>query len=78
MPFSTAWASFRMSSGRWWRRLHAFIDEMADAVVKPLDGMGGSQVFRVRRDDPNRNVIIETVTHDGRRTVMAQRGCLGS
>jgi glutathione synthase len=54
-------------------RLHAFIDEMADAVVKPLDGMGGSQVFRVRRDDPNRNVIIETVTHDGRRTVMAQR-----
>ncbi|NTV11657.1 MAG: glutathione synthase, partial [Zoogloea sp.] len=37
------------------------------------DGMGGSQVFRVRRDDPNRNVIIETLTHDGSRTVMAQR-----
>ena len=54
-------------------RLHAFIDEVEDAVLKPLDGMGGSQVFRVRRDDPNRNVIIETITHDGMRTVMAQR-----
>jgi len=54
-------------------RLHAFIDEMEDVVVKPLDGMGGSQVFRVRRGDPNRNVIIETLTHDGLRTVMAQR-----
>jgi glutathione synthase len=54
-------------------RLHAFIDEQGDAIVKPLDGMGGSQVFRVGRTDPNRNVIVETLTHDGRRTVMAQR-----
>ena len=35
--------------------------------------MGGTSVFRVRRDDPNVNVIIETVTHYGRRTIMAQR-----
>jgi glutathione synthase len=54
-------------------RLHAFIDEQGDAVVKPLDGMGGSQVFRVGRSDPNRNVIVETLTRDARRTVMAQR-----
>lgn len=53
--------------------LQAFIDEMEDAVLKPLDGMGGSQVFRVRRDDPNRNVIVETLTHDATRTIMAQR-----
>jgi glutathione synthase len=53
--------------------LHAFIDEMEDTVLKPLDGMGGSQVFRVRRDDPNRNVIVETLTHDATRTIMAQR-----
>ncbi len=53
--------------------LDAFIDELGDVILKPLDGMGGSQIFRVRRDDPNRNVIIETLTHDGARSVMAQR-----
>ena len=42
-------------------------------MLKPLDGMGGSQVFRVRADDPNRNVIIETLTHNAQRTIMAQR-----
>ena len=54
-------------------RLHAFIDAQGDAILKPLDGMGGSRIFRVRRDDPNRNVIVETLTEDGRRTVMVQR-----
>jgi len=54
-------------------QLQQFIDEHADVILKPLDGMGGSQVFRVRRDDPNRNVIIETLTCEGGRTIMAQR-----
>jgi len=54
-------------------RVGAFIDQHRDAIVKPLDGMGGTSVFRVRADDPNRNVIIETVGHQGARTVMAQR-----
>lgn len=53
--------------------LNAFIDELGDVILKPLDGMGGSQIFRVRRDDVNRNVIVETLTHNGARTVMAQR-----
>ena len=53
--------------------IQAFIDELGDVILKPLDGMGGSQIFRVRADDPNRNVIIETVSRDGERTVMAQR-----
>ena len=53
--------------------IQAFVDEMQDVVVKPLDGMGGSGVFRVRHDDPNRNVIIETVTALGTRSVMVQR-----
>jgi glutathione synthase len=53
--------------------LQAFIDEHADVVVKKLDGMGGTMIFRVRRDDPNRNVILETVSDMGRRTIMAQR-----
>lgn len=55
------------------RVIHAFIDEQRDVVVKPLDGMGGSQIFRVHRNDPNRNVIVETLTHEGSRSVMAQR-----
>ncbi len=54
-------------------RIQQFIDEERDVVLKPLDGMGGSQVFRVHRNDQNRNVIIETLTHEGRRTIMAQR-----
>lgn len=53
--------------------IQAFIDAHQDCVLKPLDGMGGSQVFRVRADDPNRNVIIETLTRLSRRTIMAQR-----
>jgi glutathione synthase len=54
-------------------RIGAFIDQHEDVIVKPLDGMGGTSVFRVRDDDPNRNVIIETVSAYGARTVMAQR-----
>jgi len=53
--------------------LQAFIDELGDVILKPLDGMGGSGIFRVRRDDPNRNAIVETLTALGRNTVMAQR-----
>jgi len=54
-------------------RVHEFIDRHRDTVLKPLDGMGGASVFRIREDDPNRNVIVETVTLEGERTVMAQR-----
>jgi glutathione synthase len=54
-------------------QLQHFIDEERDVIVKPLDGMGGSQVFRIHRNDPNRNVILETITQESRRTVMAQR-----
>ena len=53
--------------------LQAFIEETGDAILKPLDGMGGSQVFRVARSDPNRNVIVETLTGHGARSIMAQR-----
>ena len=53
--------------------INAFIDLHRDCILKPLDGMGGSRIFRVRADDPNRNVIIETLTVDGARTLMAQR-----
>ena len=54
-------------------QLQAFIDEHQDVILKPLDGMGGSQIFRARANDPNRNVIVETLLHEGMRNVMAQR-----
>jgi glutathione synthase len=53
--------------------IHAFIDELDDVILKPLDGMGGSSIFRVTRADPNRNVIVETLTDFGARSIMAQR-----
>jgi glutathione synthase len=54
-------------------RIQAFIDAERDVVLKRLDVMGGENVFRVRTDDPNRNVIVETISQGGKRTVMAQR-----
>ncbi|MFN7753106.1 MAG: glutathione synthase [Pseudomonadota bacterium] len=53
--------------------LREFLAEHQDVIFKPLDGMGGSSVFRVREDDPNIGVIIETITQHGARTIMAQR-----
>jgi glutathione synthase len=53
--------------------VHAFIDEHRDAILKRLDGMGGESIFRVRQDDPNRNVIVETMVQGGERSIMAQR-----
>src|SRR5882672_956141 len=54
-------------------QVHEFIDAQGDAVLKPLDGMGGASIFRVGAHDPNRNVIVETLLDDGRKSVMAQR-----
>ncbi len=53
--------------------LREFLGEHADIILKPLDGMGGASVFRVRAGDPNTSVIIETLTNHGARTIMAQR-----
>jgi glutathione synthase len=53
--------------------IRKFLAEYGDIVVKPLDGMGGSGVFRLHREDHNIGVILETITHYDRRTVMAQR-----
>jgi glutathione synthase len=55
------------------QEIRAFLEIHGDIVVKPLDGMGGASVFRLHRADYNIGVVIETVTHYGRRTVMAQR-----
>jgi glutathione synthase len=53
--------------------LRAFIAHHGDVVLKPLDGMGGASIFRLRADDPNIGVVIETLTQFGTRTAMAQR-----
>lgn len=54
-------------------RLKAFHTRHRDVVYKPLDGMGGAGVFRVREGDTNLGVIIETLTGNGRIPIMAQR-----
>lgn len=53
-------------------QIQHFIEAQRDVVVKPLDGMGGSQVFRIHRNDSNRNAILETLTQLGTRTIMVQ------
>ena len=52
--------------------LKTFIEEHEDTILKPLDGMGGESIFRVKKDDANLNVIIETLTNKGKRLIMAQ------
>ncbi len=52
------------------RRFHA---EHHTIILKPLDGMGGSGVFKVGVDGLNLGAIIETLTDNGRRTIMVQR-----
>jgi glutathione synthase len=53
--------------------LRAFHQLHGDVIFKPLDGMGGSQIFRLKPDDPNVGVIIETLTRFGQQTIMAQQ-----
>lgn len=53
--------------------MRAFLQEHGDIIIKPLDQMGGASIFRVRHDDPNINVIIETLTERGATLAMAQR-----
>ena len=50
--------------------LKAFISEHGDVVAKPLDGMGGKSIFRIRQGDSNANVILETLTAGGALTLL--------
>ncbi|MEX3930503.1 glutathione synthase [Paraburkholderia phymatum] len=54
-------------------RLRAFHAEHGDVILKPLDGMGGMGVFRVKADGMNLGSIVEMLSHDGARSVMAQK-----
>jgi len=53
-------------------RIRAFYEEHKDIILKPLDGMGGASIFRVKPGDPNLGVIIETLTEHGTRYAMIQ------
>ncbi|MCK5395549.1 MAG: glutathione synthase [Gammaproteobacteria bacterium] len=60
------------------QRLRDFIvqryeTEQQDVILKPLDGMGGTSIYRVNPQDPNLSVILETVSENESRTVMAQQ-----
>ncbi|UCO98543.1 glutathione synthase [Metapseudomonas lalkuanensis] len=52
--------------------LREFAEEQRDIILKPLDGMGGSSIFRHRAGDPNLSVILETLTAHGSQQIMAQ------
>jgi len=54
-------------------QLKSFHQEHGDVIFKPLDGMGGSQIFRLKANDPNVSVIIETLTDFGKMSIMAQK-----
>lgn len=53
--------------------IKAFYQEHKDIILKPLDGMGGASVFRIKEDGSNLSVIIETLTEHGTKLTMAQR-----
>ena len=53
--------------------LRAFHKTHGDVIFKPLDGMGGSQIYRIKEDGLNLGVIIETLTDHCKQTIMAQK-----
>ena len=52
--------------------LKNFVEEYKDTVIKPLDGMGGASIFRIKDNDPNLSVILETITNNFSEKVMIQ------
>lgn len=55
------------------RRLREFYARHGDIILKPVDGMGGRSIFRVKENDANLGVIIETLTNYGAHQAMAQK-----
>ncbi|MEE3279453.1 MAG: glutathione synthase [Pseudomonadota bacterium] len=73
--FATAFANYQPPSLVSSRKdlLLAFHREHGDVIFKKLDGMGGMSIFRAGENDPNVQVIVETLTDNGTRQIMAQR-----
>lgn len=53
--------------------IKTFVEDHGLSVVKPLGGMGGDSIFQLRPEDPNLNVILESMTGGNRDLVMVQR-----
>lgn len=53
--------------------VRAFHAEHRDVILKPLDGMGGMGIFRVRDDGLNLGAIVETLNQGGATSLMVQR-----
>jgi glutathione synthase len=69
--FAQCCAPFRVS--RKASRLVEFLNTHQDIIIKPLDGMGGKSIFRIKMGDPNTNAIIESVTQYGEQQAMVQK-----
>lgn len=54
-------------------RIRSFLREQGEIILKPLDGMGGVSIFHVRKGDPNLSVILEIMTRNSTRFIMAQK-----
>ncbi|MDX1588395.1 MAG: glutathione synthase [Oleiphilaceae bacterium] len=54
-------------------RIRAFCREQGDVILKPIDGMGGSSIFRIKPGDKNLGVVIETLTRHGKEQIMVQK-----
>ena len=54
-------------------RIREFLNKNQDIILKPLDGMGGTSIFRVQQNDPNLSVILETITRYNSEFIMAQK-----
>lgn len=55
------------------QRIKDFLTEHEDVIVKPLDGMGGASIFRLKKADHNLGVVLETMTNHGKELTMVQR-----
>lgn len=54
------------------QKIREFHQKNKDVIIKPLDGMGGSSIFRIKENDPNVGVILETLTNHGEQYTMVQ------
>lgn len=54
-------------------QIKEFISAQQDTILKPLDGMGGASIYRLKANDPNQTVIIQGLTHEGCQPVMIQQ-----
>lgn len=53
--------------------INHFLQQEKDIIVKPLNGMGGKEIYRLTLHDPNKNSILEFLTRGQTRSIMAQR-----